>query len=954
MQRQKLKFLFTACAGGLIGLLSMVRVVHAETHITDGYLYNSAVWTRAESPYIVESTVSIPKDISLTVESGVSIVGDSAIEGYDLFDVQGSLVLNGKANERISISGFGGVTVSFGSVGMKYTDISLPEGLGIYNGLADVYSSTITGADTGIRTRSSLVSVDGSRIFGNRYGIFVEDPNPPGIFQVRAGNSLNGVGGLGNFFAIENQSTSSVVTITDSAITDNTDTAIKNNDTREVSASKNWWGSNTGPSFWNVNRIVGPVAYAPWLEKDPFATTTDPECCSSVLFIPGLEGSRLYRNEEIPVIGSTVNRLWEPNRNADVKKLYLNSSGSSTDKTIYSGGPVGKALGLVDIYGDFMDFLNGIQTKGTINEWKAFGYDWRKPITEVVAGSEMKATTTESLIQTVADLAEHSKTGKVTLIAHSNGGLVAKYLVKTLEEMGKSGLIDSVISVAVPYLGTPEAILGLLHGYGQSIAGGFIVNESTMRSLGVNMASAYSLLPSREYFSKVFGPTIAFASTTIKGINDGSYPQNISSYEDQVDFIADTKNTRVNPEAFATSLPIKGNKALLTASNIIHGVLDPFSWPTSIAMWSIAGWGKGTSKGIEYYEKVICEKIRCTNLSWFKPVQTKMGDGTVVAPSAVYNSGTVLSLDLDDISKQENRDIAHANILGASSTKTTIENIISHNPADDNQVVIDKISKIPGVTIGEPDYSKEPVSLVLSTHSPVDLHVYDSKGNHTGLASKPIGLDEDVEDGLYTFYDKKIIGSSFERIPDPRGGYENYIYLPDDDGEKYTVIIEGNGFGEFTYDVERVRGSESLDKIEFQSMPVTPLTIATTTITARASESAVLPMLASTSLTLSIDIDGNGTSDIKATSTTKIGEVEYFKSLRTTIGTLVGNIGKGKNIIKRLDKIDDLMKKGKLKQAHKVSDDLDERIGHMKLKKLTEAQKKELLDMVELYISQYE
>src|SRR6185295_15310968 len=103
---------------------------------------------------------------------------------------------------------------------------------------------------------------------------------------------------------------------------------------------------------------------------------------------------------------------------------------------IYAGQPLGKAFGVVGIYGSFMKFLDGLAADGTIRGWKSFGYDWRKPIAEVVAGRTQRATTTESLVETVEALAADSKTGKVTLIAHSNGGLVAKYLVKTLAGMG--------------------------------------------------------------------------------------------------------------------------------------------------------------------------------------------------------------------------------------------------------------------------------------------------------------------------------------------------------------------------------------------------------------------------------------------------------------------------------------------------------------------------------------
>ncbi len=963
MRKTKIKILLLAGASGLMCLVSLSRVVHAETIITDGYLDRGAVWSAENSPYIIESPIRVPADRSLVIGPGTTVIGSSTIEGYNFMTVNGSLTMKGNVSKPILLSGFGGVTISGGDMSMDYTEVRLPEGVSVFNGLASVSNSTISGSTyEAIRGRSSTINISDSRIAGNKYGVFIESSAPPGIFPVRGDDQLFGIGGIGNALSdnslaeVSTPPTVSIVTITNSDIVNNTSAAIKNADSSIIQAQNNWWGSESGPNLSGQNSIIGSVDYDPWLRKDPLENK--PVCCSSVLFIPGLEGSRLYRDEKMPVIGSiigsTTNRLWEPNRNADVKKLYLNADGSSTDQTIYSGQPIGSAMGLYDIYGKFMNNIQDLVRSGQISEWKAFGYDWRQPIAEVVAGSEKKATTTESLIQTVTDLASRSKTGKVSIVAHSNGGLVAKYLVKTLTDLGKADLIDSVISVAVPYLGTPEAIAGLLHGDGQDILGGWVLSKSVARGLAQNMASAYSLLPSREYFSKVFGPTIAFASTTINSVNNGAYSQSISSYEDQASFIADSKNARVIPKSSDVSLPIVGNDSLMLAADLIHGILDPFSWPASITRWSIIGWNRGTAKGIEYHEKTSCSKSGCVKEPVVEKIKTIMGDGVVVAPSAAYNAGTVISEDLDDLSSAEKSKIAHDNILGASSTAATIDKIITHNPADDQKSLIEEISKIPGITIGEPDYSHEPSFLVVSTHSPVELHVYDSQGRHTGIIPKPTNTDEEIEDGLFTFTETNIPGSEFDNMGGTDEDPEYQIYLPDDKGEKYTIVMNGTGIGEFTFDAERFDNGSSVGKVEFANMPVTPLTIATTTVLAGIGGKIPDRPLASTTAILSIDIDGNGAPDVQATPETKIDDAQYFKLLRDTISNSFGKLSRGKNIISRIDKIQGLIKKGKIMKAHKVSDKLYERVSHMKLKKLAETDKTRIMDLIELYVSQYE
>ena len=56
-----------------------------------------------------------------------------------------------------------------------------------------------------------------------------------------------------------------------------------------------------------------------------------PVCCSSVLFLPGFEGSRLYRNEQTTTGISEPNMLWEPSENDDIRKMSLKEPLSKSD-----------------------------------------------------------------------------------------------------------------------------------------------------------------------------------------------------------------------------------------------------------------------------------------------------------------------------------------------------------------------------------------------------------------------------------------------------------------------------------------------------------------------------------------------------------------------------------------------------------------------------------------------
>ncbi|MEK7609805.1 MAG: right-handed parallel beta-helix repeat-containing protein [Patescibacteria group bacterium] len=900
--------IFSGLVVGFLTFTSMINIAQAKTPVPAGTIISGTfdtdvTWTKSASPYILSGDVFINGPHTLTIESGVtiSLAPERLNMSTAVYVTDGTIKINGTTNEHVKVGGIDKIHIYNGSADVAYTDMTTNgPGLILYWSHAKIATSTFSNSTgAGLYIWSSDVDIVDSQIKNNANDgvIILKDAlgKPPTSLFIK--NSI---------------------------IKNNGRYAIANVSSNTINAENNWWGSPDGPIYSSVSSstasiLSGPISYDPWLIKEPDFSTDISACCSSILFIPGLEASRLYRPESgLLGMGSSINQLWEPNRNDDVRKLFLDSNGSSTDSSIYTGGPIDKALGIVDIYRSFMTYLDGISENGTISEWKSFGYDWRKSIVEVVAGRENRATTTDSLIETVEDLASRSKTKKVTLIAHSNGGLVAKYLVKTLQDLGKENLIDSVISVAVPYLGTPQAILALLHGDSQSIGYGAILKQSVAKELGLNMASAYSLLPSAKYFTKIFSPTITYAggatSPTTSPI-DSSVAQN----------------------SFISS---RANSILMTAAEIIHGILDPFVWPTNIARWAIVGWGKDTTKGIIYSNKSYNSSL------------TSFGDGTVVVPSATFNSGTTTAIDLKAESNLERENINHSNILESQATKSAIQNIIGvDSPNRDYKAIENEISKIPNVTIGEPDYSKEDTFLVLSTHSPVDLHVYDQYGNHTGIT--PTSLELDVEEGLYTMYETKIPGSNF-RIYDDENQYETYVTLPDDSGQKYNVNIRGVGVGEFTYQVERIKGGEVLDSAEYSSLPTTPLMIASSTVTSNSSGTAIPVKIASSTSALTIDVDGDGSVDIVANPESTLDPITFLESLKNTVIQLIGTTKLSKDIVRRIDRLEGLVKNGDYKRVIDNTERLKKRIIIQKSGSLSIDQKNQIIELIDIFIAQYE
>ncbi len=964
-----------ACfAIAVIGSLSLFTVVpcvaHAETRVAGGYLPDDAVWTASSSPYILEDSVTVPSGGTLTIEPGVTIdTADPTIDPNYApeISVNGSLIMSGAPDAHITVKGIWGIAVSQATATIAYADFSTIQGLYLNNAYTTVSSSTFSGAYQAIYVRSGSLDVEGSRIEGNTYGIYVKkyipvfqataDPRHIASTDIHFGARDFGAGVFDARVALGNSLPPAAVTISNSSLAGNSSAAINNTETDPagiVQAGGNWWGSPDGP-----NGIEGLVAYEPWLDHDPTRLPSKPPCCSNILFLPGIESSRLYRDEK-GIFGSGIgpgtstNMLWEPNRNDDVRKLFLNPDGSSTDPTVYSGGAIDSAWGY-GVYGKFMGFLDGLVAQGNINEWLPFGYDWRKPIADVVAGPEKKATTTVSLIQTLEDLAARSKTGKVTLIAHSNGGLVAKYLTKTLADMGKDGLIDSVISVAVPYLGTPEAVGGILHGDDEALAGGWLLKQSVARQLGQNMSSAYSLLPSAMYFAgAAAGPVITFSSTTPRTVNNGSYPTTISSFSGESSFMTDAKNIRSAPAASDTESPIEGNKALMAGAGSLHDMLDLFSWPAHIARWAIVGWNALTTKGISYHASKADPSLPAHDA-----IQTNMGDGTVVSRSASYDDGTTTSIDLQ---QSGIKGTLHGNILESAATQGIVRDLLEDSPAAAKERAI---ASIPGVTIGPLDYSKERTYIVISTHSPIQPHVYDAQGNHTGEIPPPPG----TEPGLWIGREQNIPGSSFSiQAHDNETDYDTTIYVPDD-GTKYSVVLNGTGVGSFTYDVERIRGGVTFDHAEYAGLPVTPLTVATTTIQFSPTDIPMPPgvpfgIASSTFMAtiqpLSVDVDGDGAPDIKAVQGSTTDQITYWESLKRSCGAIFAPDKHGaidphcKSISSRIDHIEDLIKKKKFKKTHDFGEKIGQYLKHRRANSMSDDDKRQMGDMLDEYISQYE
>lgn len=725
----------------------------------------------------------------------------------------------------------------------------------IYNSALMVGSTTISNFDTGVYSVSSSFDIQNSSFLHNREGIFVVKPASGSV-----GYTQYGIGGEGNLF---DSIDSNHLMIRQSVFENNTEKDITNSNTLAIDAVSNWWGTAAGPGL----KVSGNASVSPWLMTDP--RIQQEQCCSNVLFIPGFQGSRLYINEQNQR-GIDVNTLWEPNRNDDVRKLFMNST---TSAHVYTRDIV-DTVGLnSSIYGDFQKFLDGLVQERSIKKWDSFPYDWRYGIRDVVQNG---ATTTlgKKYLTTVLDaLASSSPNGKVSIVAHSNGGLVTKYLLQSLIGSPLMQLIDKIIFVGVPELGTPKAIASLLHGYDQAIGGGLFLKKAVARDFGNGLPGAYGLLPSREYFSQNTASVISIATSVPKTTALRRASTNINSYSGMFNFLSG-KEGRSKPDSKDLVTPTILSQNLLSLVDDIHRRINAFSISPSIQVSRIIGTGLNTVSGVVYSGEDDCGTISllsrdCRNKKLVTNIaMTSYGDGTVVSGSARGASTTQIKdnpkyfVDLMKIRKKEGSSIDHATLLNSKTILDLVKNIlISSSTA--STITYDRDS----VSLDEPNFENRQ-QLIVRVHSPADIHVYDTLGRHVGILP-----NSDPESSDIIRAETQIPESEYFN-PGEEG---QFVILPY--GEQYQVEIRGNGVGTFSVTAERSIGNTIFSKSEFVDMPITPLTVARFTPATSLTATTV-------ATALSIDVDGNGITDVVVPNSKELDIQSHIELIKKTLAQL--------------------------------------------------------------------
>ena len=627
---------------------------------------------------------------------------------------------------------------------------------------------------------------------------------------------------------------------------------------------------------------------------------------SNIAFFPGIQASRLYTEES-----NSENRLWEPNWYKDVESLYLDEKGESIND-IYTNEIIDEAFGF-NIYKKFSAFLDELSDPqtGVINKWQAFVYDWRMGLDEILENDvKLKNKESYNIIDALNKLADDAQNKKVTIIAHSNGGLLAKMLIYKLKEENSPILqkIDKIILVATPQLGTPKALMSLLHGGEQGLTKGWLPNHKDTRELAENMKSAYSLLPSEKYFELVDAeaqPIIEFEENSfLSRYFTDIYGKSIKSFLDLENFLLG-ENTRKEPAPENIDSPNVLDASFLEKAKETHTKLDDLVFPENIKVVEIAGWGLETIRGISYKErrKYLCgTKAAVYSCRSFRaltpdPLFTKDGDKTVVAPSAISADKEKYYLNLfsnnEELIFNTRRNRDHADILEVSSIQDLIKSIIL-NTKDD--------TKLPK-NISSTKPPTDEISFRLAMHSPVAVHIYDSKGRHTGPAANP-DPNSDIK-----LYEEQIPNSYYFKLGEAK-------YAGVSGGEDYRVELLGLDTGTFTFELEKLKGNDLISKKVFKDIPTSKNMKA---------DISLSPFKESD---LSLDVDGDGKNDLSLSGDKKKDLHASFFILKNIVSETDMHKKLKRKLLRSLEKAKKELKEGKIKKAKRDLKNIEKILKH--------------------------
>jgi hypothetical protein len=484
-----------------------------------------------------------------------------------------------------------------------------------------------------------------------------------------------------------------------------------------------------------------------------------------VIFIPGTMGTEIFKGTE--KLWPDVQRMFITNNDRFMDPLSFQTDGSALDNSL-SLGNILEQPSLIFDYTKKLKQEFAAQGYEENKDLFMFPYDWREDISK---------NANLYLSEKISELASSSPTGKVDVIAHSQGGLLIKRLIFEHPEFANK--ISKLIFLGTPHLGAPKAAKVLLYGDNMGVSFAALgLDPQELKRISQNVPAVYEMLPSPEYFKHSSG----YWGTL------------------EVPWFSDPKVTLYDYQTTKEKLKSEGyNTGLLDAAESFHSVAyDNFDF---------------SNTGIETYNIMGCESPTLSTMLVKKFGEDKFtyspGDGTVPIFSANNTIAThnFYVLDSDDL---------HGKMPSFEGVRQKVVNIISG-------------SNLPTSKISSDASECEFNGTQVSTHSPVDMHIYDENNNHVGP----------TDNGSI---ENSIPGVAYDVIE-----HQTFAFLPK--GHTFTLKLSATDAGSFNFHSEIISGGQSQGSVYFSNIPV----ILGSKAEINLNETNTQPIL--------LDTDGNGSVD---------------------------------------------------------------------------------------------
>jgi hypothetical protein len=400
----------------------------------------------------------------------------------------------------------------------------------------------------------------------------------------------------------------------------------------------------------------------------------------------------------------------------------------------------------------------------------------------------------------------------------------------------------------VPQLGTPQAIVPLLHGdFGALTSfGGAYLSKQNARGLAAHMPDAYALLPSAAYFAKGPRPVIDLMKAPELRAESGVYTTAVTNPLFFDRFLATGGRSKPAPHDMGS--PAVLSSSLLSRAKGTHERLDAWTPPAGVRVVEVAGWGLDTVSGVRYVEKkrhectlLVLACRRVTGLT-HEPILTAHGDGTVVAESEAVLGGETYIIDLPATNAASGKNWKHADV-----TETpTFQQLLAH--------LIDPTNALPEhLRVTFPDEGAH--RLRLRASSSVSLRAYDAQNRYVGEPT--------------VTHDQQPVPNSYY-APFGEGKYAG---LPAEGDVR--VELEGLEAGTASFEAERSEGDVNEIAI-FEDVPVTPSTRMHMKVRDGQVEHS----------TLQVDADGDGTIDASLGAGEALSPLSYAGVARRSYAAL--------------------------------------------------------------------